>query len=93
MLLKHLGGEPKISVDTDWVYRRALPATARGVQRVGGAAWRALLDAVMGRVRAVSASVSAHHGPQGLLARTWPTGSMLLWVAVLLALFLIIRYA
>jgi multicomponent Na+:H+ antiporter subunit D len=93
MLLKHLGGEPKISVDTDWVYRRALPATARGVQRVGGAAWRALLDAVTGRVRAVAASVSAHHGPQGLLARTWPTGSMLLWVAVLLALFLIIRYA
>jgi multicomponent Na+:H+ antiporter subunit D len=93
MLLKHLGGEPKISVDTDWVYRRALPATARGVQRVGGAAWRALLDAVMGRVRAVAASVSEHHGPQGLLSRTWPTGSMLLWVAVLLALFLIIRYA
>jgi multicomponent Na+:H+ antiporter subunit D len=93
MLLKHLGGEPKISVDTDWVYRRALPATARGVQRVGGAAWRALLDAVMSRVRAVAASVSEHHGPQGLLARTWPTGSMLLWVAVLLALFLIIRYA
>jgi multicomponent Na+:H+ antiporter subunit D len=93
MLLKHLGGEPKISVDTDWVYRRALPATARGVQRVGGAAWRALLDAVIGRERAVSASVSAHHGPQGLLSRTWPTGSMLLWMAVLLALFLIIRYA
>jgi multicomponent Na+:H+ antiporter subunit D len=25
-----------------------------------------------------------HHGPQGILARTWPTGSMMLWVAVLL---------
>jgi multicomponent Na+:H+ antiporter subunit D len=36
--------------------------------------------------------VSEQHGPKSLLARTWPTGSMLLWVAVLLALFLIVRY-
>jgi multicomponent Na+:H+ antiporter subunit D len=29
------------------------------------------------------------HGPEGTLARTWPTGSMVLWVAVLLAVYLL----
>jgi multicomponent Na+:H+ antiporter subunit D len=33
-----------------------------------------------------------HHGPEGVLARTWPTGSMALWVAVLLGGFLLIYY-
>jgi multicomponent Na+:H+ antiporter subunit D len=93
MLLKHLGGEAKISVDTDWVYRRALPAVTGWVARVGGALWRGLLEALMRPIRLTMSGLSEHHGPQGLLARTWPTGSMLLWVAVLLALFLIIRYA
>ena len=33
-----------------------------------------------------------HHGPRGLLARTWPTGSMVIWVAVLLGLSLLLYY-
>jgi multicomponent Na+:H+ antiporter subunit D len=33
-----------------------------------------------------------HHGPQGILARTWPTGSMVLWVAVILAGSLVLYY-
>jgi multicomponent Na+:H+ antiporter subunit D len=28
----------------------------------------------------------------GTLARTWPTGSMALWVAILLALFVVVYY-
>ena len=34
-----------------------------------------------------------HHGPEGILARTWPTGSMALWVALLLGGFLLIYYS
>ncbi len=30
-----------------------------------------------------------YHGPRGILARTWPTGSMVLWVAVLLGAYLL----
>jgi multicomponent Na+:H+ antiporter subunit D len=33
-----------------------------------------------------------HHGPSGVLARTWPTGSMVLWVAILLASYLLLYY-
>jgi multicomponent Na+:H+ antiporter subunit D len=32
------------------------------------------------------------HGPQGILARTWPSASMVLWVAVLLAAAMIVHY-
>lgn len=92
VLLKHLGGEAKISLDMDWLYRRLLPVVAGAVRRVGGGAWQALLGAVMHRYRALVSGLSEHHGPQGVLARTWPTGSMLLWVAVLLAVFLLLRY-
>jgi multicomponent Na+:H+ antiporter subunit D len=37
-------------------------------------------------------SIIRHHGSQGILARTWPTGSMVLWVAVLLGVYLIMYY-
>lgn len=33
-----------------------------------------------------------HHGPEGPLARTWPSGSMVLWVAVLLLASLVFYY-
>jgi len=32
------------------------------------------------------------HGPQGIVARTWPTGSTVLWVAFLLGFTLILYY-
>jgi multicomponent Na+:H+ antiporter subunit D len=34
-----------------------------------------------------------HYGPEGTLARAWPTGSMVLWVAILLGASLILYYA
>jgi multicomponent Na+:H+ antiporter subunit D len=92
MLLKHLGGEAKISIDTDWAYRMLLPRAAGGLQRIGQRLWQATLGALLRRLDALVAGLSEHHGPQGVLARTWPTGSMLLWVAVLLAVFMIVRY-
>jgi multicomponent Na+:H+ antiporter subunit D len=92
LLLKHVGGEAKISLDTDWTYRRVLPLAAGFVQRVGRRLWQASLGALLRRFSELRAGLVEHHGPQGVLARTWPTGSMLLWVAVLLAVFMIARY-
>jgi multicomponent Na+:H+ antiporter subunit D len=40
------------------------------------------------RLQRFIAGVFRHHGPEGVLARTWPTGSTVLWVAVLLALYM-----
>jgi multicomponent Na+:H+ antiporter subunit D len=78
-----------VNLDFDWTYRRLLPGAYRGLL--------AFLQPLNHAVRAgtgnlVSHSITAlfrHHGPQGLLARTWPTGSMVLWVAVLLGAYLL----
>ena len=33
-----------------------------------------------------------YHGPRGILARTWATGSMVLWVVILLGVYLVAYY-
>jgi hypothetical protein len=40
-------------------------------------------------VEALIAGLSRHHGPHGLLAATWPTGSMVLWAVLLLGACLV----
>jgi multicomponent Na+:H+ antiporter subunit D len=30
------------------------------------------------------------HGPRGILARSWPTGSIALWVALMLASYILV---
>jgi multicomponent Na+:H+ antiporter subunit D len=37
-------------------------------------------------------AVRRHHGPEGILARTWPTGSMAFWTTVMLAAYLVLSY-
>ena len=40
----------------------------------------------------IGSRLHKHHGPQGTLAKTWPTGSMVMWVAILLGAYLIFYY-
>jgi multicomponent Na+:H+ antiporter subunit D len=42
--------------------------------------------------RVLVANLYRHHGPQGILASDWPTGSMAIWVAVMLGLSLLLYY-
>ncbi|HKJ03868.1 MAG TPA: hypothetical protein VJ997_15485, partial [Longimicrobiales bacterium] len=79
-----------VNVDADWTYRWAAP---RVVRAVGGAVARvdgALRGASVGLVRGSLGILARGHGPKGLLSRTWPTGSMVLWVAILLGVSLIL---
>ncbi len=81
-----------VNLDVEWTYRRLLPAVARGVVRVGGRARTRLLGAFQANATRMLGGVYRHHGPQGVFARTWPTGSTVLWVALLLGAFLILYY-
>ena len=47
---------------------------------------------VVRRAQRLTTELYRHHGPQGVLARTWPTGSMVLWVAILLAGYLLLYF-
>ncbi len=87
-----MGGDAKISLDTDWIYRRALPRIVGWVRRVGGAAWTGVVRTLQRSLEGAVVTLMRHHGPQGILARTWPTGSMVLWVAVILAGSLLLYY-
>ncbi len=89
LLLKHVGGEPKISVDTDWLYRRLGPGIAMGVRNMVTGIDQGFRQAFMGFLGRSMETIGRRHGRDGRLARTWPVGSMALWVAVLLAMLLV----
>ena len=81
-----------VNIDSDWAYRRLLPNAVGAVMRVAGGASSAALKRVQSRGIVMIQTVYRHHGPEGILGRTWPTGSMALWVAILLAIILLLYY-
>jgi multicomponent Na+:H+ antiporter subunit D len=81
-----------INVDADWLYRRLASALVRRTAAVVARSWQRTEKQLYGQAMAFVAGLYRHHGPQGVLARTWPTGSTVLWVAVLLAGSLLLYY-
>ena len=80
------------NLDFDWTYRRLLPKLLKGLGNIYVPADKYVRTVFLNRVERLIAGVFRHHGPEGLLARTWPTGSTVLWVAVLLALYMIFYF-
>jgi len=81
-----------ITLDVDWLYRKLGPSLCAGI---AGRLARALV--AIGRSASslrsgVLGALHRHHGPQGVLARTWPTGSMALWAVILLLAYLLLYY-
>lgn len=81
-----------VNLDADWIYRRLVPNAIQAAL--------AKLAPIDRQVRGMSHALAAwslrglahHHGSYGVLARTWPIGSMVLSVAALLALSLVAYY-
>ena len=82
-----------ITLDFDWVYRRALPAV---LQRTFSVVWK--VDAAIRQAfqlklnQALALLSSRYQGPSRLLSRTYPAGSMVMWVAVILATYLLLSF-
>lgn len=82
-----------VSLDLDWFYRRLATRLVQWLLHHGDRA-RTRLVALLGRrADGFIAGLFRTHGPHGVLARSSPTGSMVLWVALLLALLLLAGYA
>jgi multicomponent Na+:H+ antiporter subunit D len=81
-----------VNLDFDITYRKWLPAIYRWVITLTRDGWQSILQDLRNGVQKVVQYMFRHHGPEGILARTWPTGSMALWVAVLLGGILLIYY-
>ena len=81
-----------VNIDFDITYRRWFPWLYRWIISKTAEGWRSILEDLRKGVSRVIAYMFRHHGPEGVLARTWPTGSMTLWSAILLAVLLLIHY-
>ena len=79
-------------LDFDWIYRRMLPHIFKNFAKILVSTDRKARAIFIDRIDKIIAGVFRHHGPEGMLARTWPTGSTVLWVAVLLAVYMIVYF-
>ena len=81
-----------ITLDTDWLWRRLGPSLLARLDRGADTAWERMTAASVSAARLLGAGLRHHHGPDGILGRTWPTGTMALWATVMLAGYLILSY-
>ncbi|MDH5534584.1 MAG: Na(+)/H(+) antiporter subunit D [Betaproteobacteria bacterium] len=92
VMLNFLKRTLTITLDVDWVYRVLLTDLTRiaagGLARALARSQAVLAD----RAARLGGRLYRHHGPEGVLARTWPTGSMALWAMVLLLGYLLLYY-
>jgi multicomponent Na+:H+ antiporter subunit D len=80
------------NLDVDWAYRRLLPATVRAFLRVGGPVSDGFFNGSKKAIASMIAVVRQHHGPQGVLARTWMTGRTVLLVVFFLLGYLLLYF-
>jgi len=80
------------NLDSDWFYRRLGPAVVRSIARAVSGTLAAVETSSRFIAGRVFARLYRHHGPEGVLARTWPTGSMALWVMLMLLAYLLLNY-
>jgi multicomponent Na+:H+ antiporter subunit D len=81
-----------INLDFDWTYRRLAPRISAGVAYMLSAALRTGSACSSSAGRYLAARVYRRRGPAGVLARTWPTGSMALWLMLMLLAYLLLYY-
>ena len=78
-----------VHIDAEILYRKVGPWLVRSV---GGTVARVdayVRASVLEFVASILHVAAKAHGPIGPLARSWPTGSMVLWVAILLVAYLL----
>jgi len=92
VMLPYLKRTATITLDTDWVWRRLLPAIADGLSKGGSTLLGGLALASRRAVAHLVDGVARVIGPHSRMARTWPTGAMALSMLVLLLGYLILYY-
>lgn len=87
LMVKYLGGERKLSVDTDWIYRKLAPkivfSTASLVRRI----WRAVMATLQAVTNGVWQSLRRTYGDDGVMGQTWGIGVTTIWVVLFMALY------
>jgi multicomponent Na+:H+ antiporter subunit D len=79
-----------ITLDFDWFYRCLGRDLTRGMDEAIGRVWQWLVGAIASTASFLNEKLHNHHGPDGALGRSWPTGTMAFWTTVMLAAYLIL---
>jgi multicomponent Na+:H+ antiporter subunit D len=79
-------------LDFDWVYRKLLPAIARGFIHIFSPLDKFLRKTAKGWLAEIINSVRNQTGPDGILAQTEHAGNMVQWVVVLLSVYLVLNF-
>jgi len=81
---------PRVQLDWDWVLRKLLLGVWQNiVLRLFALGLRSRAILVTSMLRGFK-FLFRHHGPHGILSRSWPTGSIALWVAIILASYVVL---
>jgi len=83
---------PGVNIDVDWSYRKAFPWLLRWVTPLGLALQKGFFAKCQRWLENMFTQIYRHHGPYGILARTWRTGNMAIWTTILLATYLLVYY-
>ncbi len=83
---------PALNLDFDWFYRKPGAYLAKQFAMLIATGEINILSALKKVLFITGSRLHQHHGPQGILSKTWPTGSMVMWIAFLLGAYLIFYY-
>ena len=81
-----------VNLDTDWTYRKAGPWLLGHLSKAIAAIWGGFTGFFTNGLKAAIAHFYRSHGPEGRIAHIWPTGSMVLWLAIILGVTLLVVY-
>jgi multicomponent Na+:H+ antiporter subunit D len=81
-----------ITLDFDFLYRRLGRSAALAADRLACRVWDRGGGGFLAAMLGIASAIRQYHGPGGVLARSWPTGSMAFWTTVMLAAFLLFSY-
>ncbi|MBM3567324.1 MAG: Na(+)/H(+) antiporter subunit D [Alphaproteobacteria bacterium] len=91
MLLGLLRRTPTVTLDFDWLYRRAGVALASGVTRAAHVAWRNFAAGMRGMVDEILSGISIL-ARRGILARAQDSGTMAMVAVAMLAVYLVVEF-
>jgi multicomponent Na+:H+ antiporter subunit D len=81
-----------VNLDVEWFYRWLGPRAVGRLTQVLDHWHVYTRSGFLRHLGTLFGTLFLYHGPQGILARTWATGSMVLWVVILLGLYLVAYY-
>ncbi len=80
---------PGVNLDAEWLYRKLLPAAVVRGLNVLSSMKEASTQAAMVPIERIRRSISQSSTAQYSLAESWSTGSMVLWIAIILSAYLL----